>query len=98
MWDEEDGISNGSSTPPLPTRAPAPPPPAFVRSHSLGKTETKLSFHGQEDTVAQNLLAGRHTHHYPTVKGSEQFSKVRLFPLFVLTRFLKLRVIFCSQD
>ena len=61
MWNE-DHSSDGSATPPLPTRSPAPPPPpTFYRSHSLGKNESKLSPH--EDS---NLsLLGRHTHHYP---------------------------------
>lgn len=79
MWNDEDEDSNGSTTPPLPVRAPAPPPPAFIRSHSLGKTESKMSFHGQEEAQL-NMLAGRHTHHYPVSKESEQleFSKVRL--------------------
>ena len=72
MWqieNDDENTSNGSETPPLPTRAPAPPPPAFARSHSLGKNEAKLSYkHDHPDEleppVPLNLL-GRHTHHYP---------------------------------
>ena len=65
MWNNvADQNSEGSVTPPLPTRSPAPPPPTFIRSHSLGKNETKLSSQEENTTVGLNLL-GRHTHHYP---------------------------------
>ena len=83
MWreTEDKNSSNGSETPPLPVRAPAPPPPAFVRSHSLGKNEAKLSYnHDQheEQPVALNLL-GRHTHHYPaTMEKREQLDSTKV--------------------
>ena len=88
MWHEAveaDGVSNGSNTPPLPLRVPAPPPPAFVRSHSLGKTENKLAYQGHDEPLPLNLL-GRHTHHYPVPsKGHEnaEFSKVRMVFLLI---------------
>ena len=78
---KSSGEEEGSITPPLPVRSPAPPaiPPAFLRSHSLGKNEIPaksksqyLHHHHQENSnsssesasVALNLL-GRHTHGYP---------------------------------
>lgn len=79
---KSSGEEDGSITPPLPVRSPAPPaiPPAFLRSHSLGKNEIpgksksqpyhNHHHHHQDSStsepasVALNLL-GRHTHGYP---------------------------------
>ena len=93
MWqieNDDENTSNGSETPPLPTRAPAPPPPAFARSHSLGKNEAKLSYkHDHPDEleppVPLNLL-GRHTHHYPvaTKEKREQCDYTKVIFLFLI--------------
>ena len=93
MWqieNDDENTSNGSETPPLPTRAPAPPPPAFVRSHSLGKNEAKLSYQHVhpdelEPPVPLNLL-GRHTHHYPAAikEKREQCDYTKVIFLFLI--------------
>ena len=63
---DENASSSGSATPPLPIRAPAPPPSStFARSQSLGKPEVVTT--KESDSVALSLL-GRHTHHYPPSK------------------------------
>ena len=88
MWqieNDDENTSNGSETPPLPTRAPAPPPPAFARSHSLGKNEAKLSYkHDHPDEleppVPLNLL-GRHTHHYPAATKEKREQCAEKFPV-----------------